>query len=216
MRVHGLFVVQSFYMIQTILFDLGGVIVPLDFPRLYGQLARYCAVPAAEIPHRIGATGLVPKLESGQISAPSFTAALSAELGLQVPEGGFRDLWSSLFPGHTLLPEALFATLKKRYRVVLLSNTNAIHFEMIRETYPHLSHFHDYVLSHEVGAMKPHPDIYAAAIQAAQCDPQECFYTDDIQAYVDGARQVGIQAFQFQSHEALLGQFDTLGIDYRS
>jgi len=55
------------------------------------------------------------------------------------------------------------------------------------------------VLSYEVKAMKPSPAIYREAIARAQCRPEECFYTDDIPAYVEGARREGIDAVQFQS-----------------
>ena len=90
--------------------------------------------------------------------------------------------------------------LAARYRLVLLSNTNAIHFDSIRSGYaPLLRHFHQLVLSYEVKAMKPAPAIFQAAIEAARCRPEECFYTDDIPAYVEGARSLGIDAVVFQS-----------------
>ena len=62
-----------------------------------------------------------------------------------------------------------------------------------------LRHFDDLVLSYEVKAMKPSPLIYREAIARAQCRPEECFYTDDIAAYVEGARREGIDAVQFES-----------------
>ncbi len=70
---------------------------------------------------------------------------------------------------------------------------------MLVETYPLLRHFHSYVLSYKVGAMKPSPLIYRKAIEAAGCEPGECFFTDDIEAYVEGARAQGIDAVRFQS-----------------
>src|SRR6185437_8830122 len=98
----------------------------------------------------------------------------------------------SIFLPHTLIPEAMLEGLARNRRLVLLSNTNAIHFEMIRENYPLLRHFHAYVLSYEVGAMKPLPLIYQRAIAAAGCLPEECFFTDDIPDYVEAARAQGI------------------------
>ena len=89
--------------------------------------------------------------------------------------------------------------LRRRYRTVLLSNTNVIHFERLRHTLPQLKHFDAFVLSYEVKAMKPDPAIYRAAVEAAGCAPNECFFTDDIAEYVEGARQFGIDAVQFHS-----------------
>lgn len=193
-------------MTKTVIFDLGGVIVPLDFPAGYRAIAACCNVAAEDVPKRIGDTGLVPKLECGQVEAPEFIERISAALGLSVSETEFRQLWSSIFPPHTLIPESLLAGLKQNYRLLLLSNTNSLHFEMIRENYPLLGHFDHYVLSYQVGAMKPAPRIYEAALEHARCRPEECFFTDDIPAYVEGARRAGIDAVQFQGFENLSGE----------
>jgi glucose-1-phosphatase len=74
---------------------------------------------------------------------------------------------------------------------------------MIRGNYPLLQHFHTLILSHEVGAMKPSPLIYQKAVEAAGCLPEECFFTDDIQEYVDGARLYGIDAVRFESQKQI-------------
>jgi len=64
-------------------------------------------------------------------------------------------------------------------------------------------HFHELVLSHEVKAMKPSPLIYREAVARAGCKAEECFFTDDIVAYVEGALKEGIDAEQFLSLEKL-------------
>ena len=60
--------------------------------------------------------------------------------------------------------------------------------------------------------MKPSPAIYAAAIEAARARPEECFFTDDILAYVEGARAAGIDAEQFLGYEKLLTDLRARGI----
>jgi len=87
--------------------------------------------------------------------------------------------------------------LAARYKLVLLSNTNAIHFEMIRENYALLRHFHERILSTRAHAMKPRREIFQAALDRCGCPPEQCFYTDDIAAYVEAARRLGIDAVQF-------------------
>jgi glucose-1-phosphatase len=186
-------------MIKAIIFDLGRVIVPFDFKRGYARMEALCGIPAAEIPGRIAPTGLVRRFESGQIEPRDFVAQLSGNLNLNVSYEDFCEIWSSIFLPETLVPEDLLRELRRNYRLILLSNTNAIHFEMIRARYPLLRHFHAFVLSYEVGAMKPAPAIYQKAIAEAQCRPEECFFTDDIAEYVEAAREQGIDAVQFQS-----------------
>ena len=112
-----------------------------------------------------------------------------------------------------MIPESLVEQLRRRYRMLVLSNTNAIHFEMVRDTYPLLRHFDHYVLSYEVGALKPEPAIYREAVRHARCEPGECFFTDDIPDYVEGARREGIDAVRFTGYEALCGELRARGID---
>jgi len=89
--------------------------------------------------------------------------------------------------------------LAARYRLVLLSNTNAIHFPSDPRELPLLRHFHDWILSYEVHAMKPRREIFQAALERCGCRPEECFYTDDIAAYIEAAQRLGIDAVQFES-----------------
>jgi glucose-1-phosphatase len=175
------------------------VIVPFDFRRGYARLAPLCGIPVADIPGRIRATGLVERFESGQIEAKPFVAKLSDHLGLSISYEEFCEIWMSIFLPETLISEDLVETIAATHRLVVLSNTNPIHFDGVRERYPLLRHFNGFVLSHEVGAMKPSPIIYKRAIEVAGCAPEECFFTDDIQEYVDGAITMGIDAVQFQS-----------------
>jgi FMN phosphatase YigB (HAD superfamily) len=186
-------------MTKAVIFDLGRVIVPFDFNRGYTRLEALCGIPAAELPGRLARTGLVPRFESGELEPRDFVRQLSGDLNLDTSYESFCEIWSSIFLPETLIPEEMLQGIAKNYPLVLLSNTNAIHFEMIRENYPLLRHFHSFVLSYKVGAMKPSPLIYRKAIEAAGCLPAECFFTDDIQAYVEGAKQQGIDAVQFQS-----------------
>ena len=86
---------------------------------------------------------------------------------------------------------------KQGYRLVLLSNTNAAHFDFLTPRLPILDLFDEKILSFEVGVLKPHPKIYSAAIAAAKCPPQNCFYIDDIPEYVVAARTHGIDAEVF-------------------
>ncbi len=190
-------------MTKTVIFDLGGVIVPLDFRRAYAAIEGLSPFCAEQIPARIAATGLVPQLEQGLIEPREFAARISEALNLAVSFEEFCHLWSAIFPPHTLIPESLLESLRGRHRLLLLSNTNAIHFPFIRDNYPLLRHFDDFILSYEVGAMKPAPEIYRAAIARSACAPEECFFIDDVPENVDAARREGLDAARFVSYEQL-------------
>jgi glucose-1-phosphatase len=197
---------------KAILFDLGRVLIHFDFRRGYRALEGLCPYAAEEIPRRLAGTGLVERFETGLVEPRDFVDQICQTLDMKVDYDHFRVIWSSIFT-EVLIPESMLEGLKRRYRLVLVSNTNALHFEMIRQTYAHLlRHFDDLVLSYEVRAMKPQPEIFQAAVELAGCLPGECFYTDDIAAYIDAARRMGIDAVQFESRAQLEGEMRVRGI----
>lgn len=201
-------------MIKTIIFDMGKVIIPFDFQRGYDRMAPLCGYSPSEIPERLRSCDLVTRFEEGKIEPQTFVREISDILELKVDYDQFCNIWSSIFLPQTLIAEDLLTALRDRYRLLLLSNTNAIHFEMVSEAYPLLRHFHHKVLSHKVGALKPSPTIYAEALKHAEAAPQECFFTDDIAAYVEGARSAGIDAVQFQSQTQIERELRARGVEW--
>ena len=199
-------------MIRSLIFDLGRVLVPFDFRRGYERMSQRCGLQPEEIRARLSSDGLVREFESGVIGGRQFHERVGRLLGAEVDYEEFREIWFSVFLPETLIPDRLLESLHARYRTVLLSNTNEIHFEMIRRHYPILRHFDAFVLSYEVGAMKPDARIYAAAVAAAGCAPEECFFTDDISEYVEGARRAGIDAVVFEGAEALERELRARGV----
>lgn len=204
-------------MTKAILFDLGNVIVGLDFDRGYRAAAARCPFSVAEIPDRIRAASLSVPYELGEISSEEFYQRFCDALQMRdVSFVDFARLWGDMFDDEPLLSGELLRGLRARYRLVLLSNTNDLHFRWIREHYPLLEHFHDFVLSYEVGSMKPSAGIYKEAIRVAGCHPEECFFTDDNEGNIDGARQLGIDAVLFAGQEQLETELARRGVEWKA
>jgi len=141
-------------------------------------------------------------------------AETSRMLDLEVTYEEYRRLFGSIF-SDILIPESMLEALARRYRLVLLSNTNALHFEVLEENYGQLlRHFHRRILSYEVRAMKPQAEIFHAAVAAAECRPEECFYTDDIAVFVEAARALGIDAVQFESCRQIERELKARGMEW--
>jgi putative hydrolase of the HAD superfamily len=187
-------------MIKAILFDLGNTLIPFDYSRGFSGIAPFSSCPVEEMRRRIAASDLAQRFETGRMSGPQFVREFSELIELRpLDYRQFCDIWCSIFLPETLIPDGMLLRLRENYRLVLLSNTNEIHFSMIWEKYPLLRHFHELVLSHRIGVMKPAPEIYRAAVERAGCRPEECLFTDDVPAYVDAGRREGLDAVQFQS-----------------
>jgi FMN phosphatase YigB (HAD superfamily) len=200
--------------IKTVIFDLGKVLIPFDFKRGYQELEKVCGYPAAEVRQRILDTGLVHRFESGMVEPEDFVRQVSRALGLGISYDQFCEIWSSIFLPDPLIPENMLEGISRKFRLLLLSNTNAIHFRMLERTYPLFRHFHGYVLSYRVGAMKPAPAIYREAIAQAECSAEECFYTDDIEDYVTAAKLEGMDAVQFESCAQIQRELAARGIEW--
>jgi len=199
--------------IRTIIFDLGQVLIPFDLARGYSALLPHCPHSLDEIRRLVASTDLVPRFEKGEVSPESFVQQFSRLLDLQLDYSRFCEIWSGIFLPGPLIADETLERLHRRYRLLVLSNTNAIHFEMIRERYPFLRHFDAFVVSYEVGALKPDPRMYRAALDRAGAPPQQCFYTDDIAAYVEAARRFGIDAVQFESSSQIERELKARGVE---
>ena len=200
--------------IKAVLLDLGNVIVPVDFSRCHAAFGEVCSFPPEEVPRRLRGTGLGERFETGRITPEEFADELCGILGMKADYLQFWDIWSRIFVPETLIPESMIEGLRRRQRLLLLSNTNVVHFAMAQERYPLLRHFDGFVLSYEVGAVKPSPTIYREAIVRTGCRPEECFFTDDIGKFVEAAREEGIDAVQFQSREQLETELGARGVSW--
>ena len=192
---------------KAIVFDLGKVLIPFDFQLGYRALESFCPYSAAEIRRRIGSTGLVGPFEKGLIEPRDFVAQLSTALDLDLGYDAFCRAWGCIFTGQ-LIPDSVLEALAARYRLLLLSNTNAIHFEIIRENYSSLlRHFHDLVLSFEVHAAKPEPQIFQAAIATRPMPPRGMLLSPTTSPITWKPRaDLGMDAVQFQSPAAVAGR----------
>lgn len=200
-------------MIRTVIFDMNNVIVRMDFSRCHHALATVCSYAVSEIPRLIRSTGLVERFETGEASPEDFRREVSGILQMNVDYARFWEIWSSIFAPEPIIPEAMLEGLKRHQRLLLLSNTNSMHFQWVHDNHPNLlKHFDSLILSYKIGALKPSPRIYQEAIAQAGCPAEECFFTDDQPPYVEGARKQGIDAVQFESLEQLQHEMHARGI----
>ncbi len=99
--------------------------------------------------------------------------------------------------------EPLLAQLKAaRSRLWVLSNY-PIWFEEVRRRLELDRYFDDYVVSYDVGARKPSPEIYHALCQRAGVSADQCYFVDDRKKNIEGAKAIGMRASQFVSAKAL-------------
>ncbi|HEY2930368.1 MAG TPA: HAD family phosphatase [Acidobacteriota bacterium] len=200
-------------MIRTILFDIGNVLIKFD-PRLALQgLQGRTSYSTAEMVDLLRGWPRINDFESGRVKNEDFFDEICARLKLcDITAQQFADIWSAIFHEEMLVRPETLRSLKERYRLMLLSNTNPLHFGFMRTRYPVLGEFDDAILSFEVGAMKPEPEIFQAAMARAASRPDETVYVDDLEENLVAARSMGIFSIRFENEEQLLAEFRRRGV----
>jgi HAD superfamily hydrolase (TIGR01549 family) len=190
--------------ISCIFFDLGNVLVELDYRKFSARLTSLTGKAIEELRPAF-TDGLVVKYELGLCEEGEFLSTLCGRIGVQKTD--FLEVWTSIFAGKPLISEDVLLDLSRKYRLWIISNTNRMHFDYIREHYSFLASFEGLILSYEVGAAKPDPAIFRLALERAGLKPDEAVFVDDQLANVEAAREIGIDAIQFLHSAQLLQEF---------
>lgn len=198
--------------IQAFLFDLGNVLVRFDHMVLARKMAGFTRLGAEELCQTFYDSPLVVEHDAGRISLKDFHQALEREIGLRMSLAEFESVWNGIFSGIDPMV-ALVRRLVSGYPCFLISNTNRSHFEFCLKNYPVLRELHGWILSYEVGALKPHPAIYRRALDLARVPPERIFYIDDRQDLIEAASRLGFQTHRFTNETApLLAELSARGI----
>lgn len=203
--------------VNYLLFDFGGVLVDLDKQRCIdafdalGFDVRPCLGTFAQ-------NGFFSQLERGEISTEEFCARVREVSGhSRLSDADIEEAWR-----HYLLdvPADRLETLlraKRHYRLMLLSNTNAIHWQMARDGYfryggRRVEDFFEHVfLSYELHMEKPSPGIYRAVTEQSGARAGEILFLDDCEANCAAARACGLQSVVAPAGGAWLKYFDKDG-----
>ena len=199
--------------IRALLFDLGKVLIDFDFETGVQALHACCAVSRDQLEDLLWDKRWIRRYERGEISTAEYHKYLcqNAQLDMDLPK--FRQTWSSVFSPDLIVSENLIAGLKRKYPLILVSNTNEVHAEFLRETYPILNYFDHHIFSYEVGSLKPDKKIFECAIAASGYPAEALFFTDDREENVCAAAELGIHVHQFVSEPELIEALREVGVE---
>jgi putative hydrolase of the HAD superfamily len=179
--------------VDTILFDLGGVLVELA--GVEQMLAWSPGIPdTRELWRRWLHSPAVRRFETGASGREAFAAEVVAEFGVPVDTSAFLAAFTrwprALFPGAT----DLLAALAPRYRLASVSNTNEIHWRRFRDEWRLDAHFHHNFPSFAVGLLKPDADYFEHVLAALGTTAERVLFVDDNPINVEAAARLGIVA----------------------
>lgn len=187
---------------MTFLFDIGRVLLDFDFE---SSLARLLPPDCAD-PHERLERLLDRKddFEAGRIDPESYINWALGVLGSDATPDQFRHAWQRIFTPNEPMWECVRNLSGAGHRLILFSNTNAIHCPWVFEEYPEFSLFHGAVLSFETGHIKPQAPIYQHAVDAHGLDPHSTLYIDDLPQNIATGLEFGFHCHQYDlvNHEA--------------
>ncbi|HYX90676.1 MAG TPA: HAD family phosphatase [Myxococcaceae bacterium] len=199
--------------VDAVILDLGNVLVFHDNALLIRRIAAR-AGGGEEAEQRLAEALSGPLSEAinrGALDAEGIRREVSRVGGGDIPMPEFFELWSSHFtPNEAVFPRV--EALAREVPLVLLSNTNVLHWEYERPRLPILDRFRAFVLSHEVGVAKPDAAIYQRAAEAAGVPPARAAFFDDVPIYVESARALGFRAYVFLDAMEFDRQLRALGL----
>ena len=197
--------------IKAVISDLGRVFVHFNHNISCGRLAKLAGCKRKDVYDYIYHNKIDIKFDRGEIKPPAIFKGIKSRFKLRISFEEFKDIFSRIFTLNTPVYE-LYLRIKKRYKLICLSNTNILHYEYCIKNMFLKDVFNKGVLSFREGIMKPHPCIYLKAVALAGCKPEECVYIDDISEFVDAARALGLKAILFKSSKQLERDLKKLGV----
>src|SRR5579885_1973241 len=183
--------------VKAAFFDIGNVLLRFSSKQVIARVAYAVRCHPIRLARYIWASDVGDRIERGEMSGEQIYELFQKELGYKGTFAQFRLLWCD----HFSLDRGSYAILKKTAAAVptyLLSNTNALHIDFIKERYEFPSLVRGAILSHEVGLRKPDPAIYRKALALSGTEPEETVFVDDLKPNVDAAKKLGIRAIRFR------------------
>jgi putative hydrolase of the HAD superfamily len=195
--------------IQAIVTDLGQVLLRFDQEPCWVKILATCDHPQARLQFRqVYASA---RIGCGLTAPETFFRQAAEAMGMRMSYADFRVAWSDMFWEDREVIE-MITQAPVRHRLVL-SNTNAIHWDWVREQYGHvLSRFDRCLASHECGVEKPDAEIYRIALSHTRLPASAHLFIDDLAENVEGARSVGMDAVLHTDAASLREEFRRRGL----
>jgi putative hydrolase of the HAD superfamily len=196
--------------IKNIIFDLGGVILNIDIKRTEDALKELGVDNFYEYMTQFQINSFFREYEMGKIDDAEFIRSIQSLSAKELPEEAAINAWNALlldFPQERI---ELLKKLKEKYRLFLLSNTNAIHHRQFQQqlylqTGSYLEDlFEKTYYSHTVKLRKPDVAIFQLVINENKLNPAETLFVDDTEENMSGAKAAGLQVLHLQQGASIL------------
>jgi putative hydrolase of the HAD superfamily len=194
-------------LVKNIIFDFGGVFYDVDYRRTLEALAKLSPEGEKLLAMELDDILDMPEIfEKGLIDSASFISDLRKQYKIQSAEQDIIDAWNAMLIG--LKPDAIAMAeeFTKHFNIIILSNTNEIHFEKFKdECNDFFPKFQEVFFSHEIGMRKPDMNIFDFVCRKMNFSHDETIFIDDNIKNSSGALKMGIRFIHFDNKMNLSG-----------
>lgn len=198
--------------IRNIIFDLGNTLVYFDFSYFYNCLAeREKRLNPNKFRSYIIKHELDLKLMTGRIQPKDLFRKLKRKFDLKTGYNDFIFFYSDIFwvnPNMKKFVEKISRI--KKYRLYLLSNTDAPHFNFILKNFPFIRILKNRVLSYKVHMRKPQKKIFVHTLEKYGMVPDETVLIDDMKENILTAQSLGMKTILYRNHRKFTSEFSKI------
>ncbi len=200
---------KQFNNITTIIFDFGDVLIKLNLKRCIQNIKNLGVNDVEKYLSNFGQSDFFMKFEVGEIGIQEFREEIRKLTTSEVTDQEIDAAWCSFLD---VIPQEkldLIVELRKKYRILLLSNTNPLHIEKSAATEfgkrgkTMYDYFDTCYLSYEMKLAKPDKNIFLAVLADAKVKAEECLFLDDGIKNIETANSLGFQTYHVHPEESL-------------
>lgn len=199
--------------IEAIVFDLGGVILNIDFALTQKELERLGLKDAGAYFGKYTQSGFFDKLDRGEIQQAELFKEISKLLHMEATEQQLLKAWNSMILDFPASRIDLLKKLRKKYKIYLLSNTNTIHYNYYNERIRHLGEesldalFDGVFYSFRLGMRKPEKRIFQAVLDSLNIESRKILFVDDTEMHLSAAEEFQMQTIHISETKDICDVF---------
>lgn len=197
--------------IKSIIFDLGGVILNLNYSKTEDEFKKIGVLNFKEFYSQKKQTLLFDDFEKGKIKPEEFISSFKESENLKIKEIDFINAWNAMLLEIPIEKLQFIDGLKKDYKIILLSNTNEIHIKkfeddlkknnMLEQFY---KCFDKIYYSSRMGKRKPEENCFNQVLEENGLIAENTLFIDDSIQHIEGAKKVGVKTFHLEKNNSIL------------
>ncbi|HUX53093.1 MAG TPA: HAD family phosphatase [Williamwhitmania sp.] len=194
--------------IRNIIFDLGGVILPIDYHLTIQKFEEFGFTNFQETFTQATQIDLFDKLDKGLVEPEVFRTTIRTIAGKNLSDSQIDEAWNAMLLDFIPSRLNVLARVKEHYKTFLLSNTNAIHYSVYLKQLKEqtgieslANFFNKEYYSHLIHLRKPDRETFELILNENGLKPEETLFIDDTLQHVEGARKAGLKAYHLKVNE---------------